>query len=99
MMRPASPARNDQRQEKQGINDYPPIAFGRDFPGVWLWDPRTGRSGWIGWGGLLDTEPACGWVRGLAAYRHSGEPAIATAGYHQEIHSFRVAGSAAFRGF
>jgi WD40 repeat protein len=76
------------------------LAAGGDFPGVWLWNPRTGRgAGWIGWGGFLDTTPACGWIRSLATYRHKDEPAIATGGYDKEVHSFRAYGAAAFSGF
>jgi hypothetical protein len=65
------------------------VAAGGDFPGVQLWDPATGRQeGWIGWGGLLDDDPECGWVRGLCTVEAAGEVRIVTAGYDETARTF-----------
>jgi WD40 repeat protein len=76
------------------------LASGGDFPGVWLWDPTTGRgAGWLGWRGALDTTPECGWVRSLATYPLDGGPYVVTGGYDKAVHMFAAQGSRAFQGF
>ncbi|MDG4832792.1 hypothetical protein O7627_26310 [Solwaraspora sp. WMMD1047] len=76
------------------------LASGGDFPGVWLWNPATGRGGgWVGWGGLVGAKPQCGWIRGLATFPRTGTESLVTCGYDKEVQMFTVQGSPSFRGF
>jgi WD40 repeat protein len=78
----------------------PWLAVGGDFPGVWLWDPATGRAGgWVGWEGALDNHPACGWVRTLATYPTEAGPHLLVAGYDDAVNLFTARGRPGFSGF
>jgi WD40 repeat protein len=76
------------------------LAVGGDFPGVWLWDADAGdAAGWVGWGGAADTDPACGWVRGLETYPSEHGPDLITCGYDKTVQRFAVHGRRGFQGF
>jgi hypothetical protein len=70
---------------------------GGDFPGVWLWDPATGRAGgWVGWEGALDNHPVRGWVRTLATYPTGTGPRLLVAGYDDAVNLFTAHGQPGF---
>jgi WD40 repeat protein len=76
------------------------LAAGGDFPGVWLWNPVTGEgAGWVGWAGVTDRDPECGWVRGLATYPDATGPDLITCGYDDTVKRFAVRPTPGFRGF
>jgi WD40 repeat protein len=76
------------------------LATGGDFPGVWLWDPATGRgAGWVGWNGVPDRRPECGWIRALDTYPAGDGPNLLTGGYDKTVGMFAARGTPGFTGF
>jgi hypothetical protein len=57
------------------------------------------RAGWVGWGGALDGNPECGWVRALATYPSEAGPHLLVCGYDKAVNLFPVRGDAAFQAF